>query len=191
MPPHALAIGYRRARNGNVEPVCEPPVDALLLELWRFSHCVTLDTDAFLVRGTTDDATLRFQGSMQPHELARQIWGMASDTLAAMRTLIALIERHYPFASGARHIVERSNRLHLIDVLDGPFIETETPRETHGGQILVPPPKISLDGGRLRVTVAGNPEGQFLRAWADGIIADRMRETVLDLLANESNDTFA
>ncbi len=192
MPPYTLTVGYKRAPDGSAQPVCEPTVDIVLLELWKYAHAVTLDTDAFLVTGTSDNATVRFEGSMRPHDLARAIEALASETLVAMRMLISIIETRYPFESGAKHIVGRTNRVQLICALDTSFIETETPVVLEGESVVrVPLPKIVSGKNPLRVIVTGNPEGQFLRAWADQIICDRMRETVLELLASESDETFA
>jgi len=47
-------------------------------------------------------------------------------------------------------------------------------------------PRIEYPDGRLRVVVTGNPMDHPMRHWADAIIRNRVRDTILEKLAGKT-----
>lgn len=173
----ALIVGYRRLQDDRVEPICDPPVNQILLILWKEVGLVRLKTDRFLVTAAED--TLTFEGHMRPNELIIHLSQLAQFGRRLLKQLANTLCNRYPFESVAQDIVTRA-RPQLLTQLDQPFVVTEAPAFTEGDSIFVERPRVEFEGGRLRVIVTGVGEDHPLRVWADTIIREGVRDAVLE-----------
>ncbi|MFA4923944.1 MAG: hypothetical protein WC557_07115, partial [Ignavibacteriaceae bacterium] len=128
MAEETIRIGYRRLQNGNVEPVCEPPVDVFLLELWKYAGMAIVRGDHYVATVSLDRPVL-IEGRLTPNELVRKIAHMAHEAAERMAAVMHTSISQYPFDLIAEHVVAHADS-RLLMSLDHSMVETELGRLT-------------------------------------------------------------
>lgn len=180
---YEFRVGYRRNTDGSVVPVCEPPVDELLLKLWANAATAILETDHYIATGEVG-GNIRFDGRLRPYGLVLMIGQFVQIGTEAMRTTVAVLEKSYPFAHIAKQVVYVAKPQLLLN-LDQMFVAVDAPTTMTNGRNDVDLPRVECEKGGLRVTVTGHREDHPLRTWADSLISERMRDAILDQLLSD------
>lgn len=180
---HTIRLGYRRRPDGSAEPVCEPPVDAILLHLWGRACMAVVQGEEFVAIGTVREG-VRFEGRMKPNEMMTELGQIAFQTIVAMAALIDGLKSGYPFDRVVDEVVMTAGPSLLLACVDQPFIETEPPYFEGEKTMQVERPRIELEGTRVRVFVTGFPAEAPLRQWGDRLILARTRRLIFQRLAN-------
>ncbi|MBI4438126.1 hypothetical protein HY631_04210 [Candidatus Uhrbacteria bacterium] len=191
MAEETIRIGYIRLPDGTAQPVCEPPVDPFLLELWNNAGRAIITGDHYLAIVSLEQPVV-IEGRLSPNELVSMIGQMAHEAVVHMAAAMKNITEQYPFQMVAECVVAQADS-RLFASLDQPFVETEPPRviaKTEKSRSLsLEPPKIMYDGSRVRVIVTGHEDTHPLRRWADRVICQRVHDAILvEIAASAENE---
>ncbi len=188
--PNEFLIGYRRDMDGSrlVQPVCVPTIPSFVLSLQsKVRHIRIPGGDRFLVRVRADVCSTMVEGTIDPSGIVAdvQILGrIGGDVLLRSRSLLA----KYPLVEFARQILNAHPAVPPDLCYYNIVIH---PSFTNDGKLRIAPPRMSIDGSKLRVVIDGVPTSDLLFQWTNERLISAMGAAILTEAATRAHLFFA
>lgn len=183
---YTLRIGYRRKADGSAEPICEPAVDAFLLNLWKHAAAARIPEGCaqYVVTAEVGETRARIEGHLSPDDVKDDVTRMMREGIIAMRATLRAIDQTYPVATFAKFAVDQAG-LRLFFHPDK-LVVTIKPPVPHPTGIGFEAPTVRLDGERTTVAITGHPQNHPVASWADTVICERVHVAILGRLTGLS-----